>query len=51
MRLMAAETALEWIDRTSEMTARRLASARSEASTQELLDTVYGSRKRLHDAP
>jgi F-type H+-transporting ATPase subunit gamma len=47
MRLMAAESALEWLDTTATTTARRLASARSEASTQELLDIVSGGRQRL----
>jgi F-type H+-transporting ATPase subunit gamma len=48
MRLMAAESALDWLDNTATMTSRRLASARSEASTQELLDIISGSRQRLH---
>lgn len=47
MRLMAAESALEWLEGVSVSTSRRLASARSEASTQELLDIVSGSRQRL----
>ena len=47
MRLMAAESALEWLDGTTTTTARRLSAARSEASTQELLDIVSGSRQRL----
>lgn len=47
MRLMAAESALEWLDNTATTTSRRLASARSEASTQELLDIVSGGRPRL----
>ncbi|MEZ6062361.1 MAG: FoF1 ATP synthase subunit gamma [Planctomycetaceae bacterium] len=47
MRLMAAESALEWLDTTAAATARRLAGARSEASTQELLDIVSGSRQRF----
>lgn len=46
MRLTAAESALHWIDSTSERTARRLAASRSEAATQELLDIVAGGRKR-----
>ena len=46
MRLMAAESALEWLDSTVIVTSRRLASARSEAATQELLDIVAGSRQR-----
>jgi F-type H+-transporting ATPase subunit gamma len=47
MRLMAAESALEWLESTSTTTARRLTSAKSEAATQELLDIVAGGRKRL----
>lgn len=47
MRLMAAEAALEWLDNTALSTSRRLVSARSEASTQELLDIVAGGRKRI----
>lgn len=47
MRLIAAESALEWLDNTSTTTSRRLANARSEASTQELLDIVSGGRRRL----
>jgi F-type H+-transporting ATPase subunit gamma len=48
MRLMAAESALEWLDKTGTTTSRRLASARSEAATQELLDIIGGGRHRLH---
>jgi len=47
MRLMAAESALEWLDNTATTASRRLANARSEAATQELLDIVTGGRKRL----
>ncbi len=47
MRLMAAESALEWLDGTTASVARRLTAARSEASTQELLDIVSGSRQRM----
>lgn len=46
MRLMAAEAALEWLDGTATATSHKLATARSEASTQELLDIVAGSRQR-----
>jgi F-type H+-transporting ATPase subunit gamma len=49
MRLMAAESALEWLDSTATATSRRLASARSEAATQELLDIVAGGHKRISD--
>lgn len=47
MRLMAAESALEWLDNTATTTSRRLTNARSEAATQELLDIVSGGRQRL----
>ncbi len=47
MRLMAAESALEWLENTSATTARRLTSAKSEAATQELLDILAGGGKRL----
>ncbi len=47
MRLIAAEAALDWLDKTATTTSRRLANARSEASTQELLDIVAGGRQRL----
>ncbi len=46
MRLMAAESALEWLDNTGTTTARRLANARGEAATQELLDIIGGGRHR-----
>ncbi len=49
MRLLAAESALEWLDSTAVMTSRRLTSARSEAATQELLDMVAGGRKRFQE--
>ena len=48
MRLMATESALEWLDDNTTMTSRRLTNARSEAATQELLDIVTGGRHRLH---
>ncbi len=47
MRLMAAESALEWLEDAAAKASRRLTSARSEASTQELLDIVAGGRQRL----
>jgi ATP synthase F1 gamma subunit len=50
MRLTAAESALEWLDNTATTTLRRLANARSEAATQELLDIVTGGRQRLRSA-
>jgi F0F1-type ATP synthase gamma subunit len=49
MRLMAAESALEWLDNTATVTSRRLASTRSEVATQELLDIVAGGRNRLRE--
>lgn len=45
MRLMAAESALDWLEGAAATTARRLATDRSEAATQELLDLVSGSRQ------
>ncbi|MCA9214008.1 MAG: F0F1 ATP synthase subunit gamma [Planctomycetales bacterium] len=50
MRLMAAQSAQDWLDSSTVSTARRLTAARSEASTQELLDIVSSSRQRLHDS-
>ena len=47
MRLMAAESALEWLDSTAITASRRLSTAKSEAATQELLDIVAGGRKRF----
>ena len=47
MRLMATESAIDWLDSTAAATSRRLISARSETATQELLDIVAGGRKRL----
>lgn len=44
MRLLAAESALDWLEDSTAATSRRLASARSEASTQELLDIIAGGR-------
>ena len=46
MRLMAAESALQWLESTATSTSRHLATARSEAATEELLDIVAGTRKR-----
>ncbi len=46
MRLMAADSALDWLDDTASATARQLAGSRSEASTQELLDIISGSRRK-----
>jgi F-type H+-transporting ATPase subunit gamma len=44
MRIVAAESALQWLDNTISLTKRLLTSSRSEASTQELLDIVSGRR-------
>ena len=49
MRLMAAESALEWLDDTATNTTRQLSSSRSESSTQELLDIVSGSRQKMRN--
>jgi F-type H+-transporting ATPase subunit gamma len=46
MRLLAAEAARQWIDETSETVRRQLSASRREATTQEVLDIVAGSRKR-----
>ena len=46
MRLTATEAALEWIDTTSERTARQLTASRSETATQEVLDIVAGAKAR-----
>lgn len=45
MRIVAAESALQWLDNTISLTKRLLTSSRSEASTQELLDIVSGRGK------
>jgi hypothetical protein len=47
---MAAESALEWLDNTT-TTSRKLATARSESSTQELLDIICGGRQRRRAEP
>ncbi|HXY36505.1 MAG TPA: FoF1 ATP synthase subunit gamma [Planctomycetaceae bacterium] len=44
MRIVAAESALQWLDGTITLTKRLLTSSRSETSTQELLDIVSGRR-------
>jgi F-type H+-transporting ATPase subunit gamma len=49
MRLTAAESALQWIERVAEQTSRKLSAARSEAATQELLDIVAGGKQQHHD--
>lgn len=45
MRIVAAESALQWLDNTIALTRRRLIASRSEAATQELLDIVSGGRQ------
>jgi F-type H+-transporting ATPase subunit gamma len=45
MRIVAAESALQWLENTIELTKRRLIASRSEESTQELLDIVSGGRQ------
>ena len=49
MRLVAAESALEWLDSVRQSTSRRLTMAKSEAATQELLDIVAGGRKQFRE--
>jgi ATP synthase len=44
MRLLAAESARQWLDETAETTHRQLASSRREATTQEVLDIVAGAK-------
>lgn len=50
MRIVAAESALQWLDNTIEMTKHRLTASRSETSTQELLDIVSGGRQAQNDS-
>ncbi len=45
MRIVAAESALQWLENTIALTERRLTASRSEAATQELLDIVSGGRR------
>ena len=53
MRLLAAESARQWLDETSETVRRQLSASRREATTQEVLDIVAGSqlRKKRRFAP
>ena len=46
MRLVATESARQWLEETTETVRRRLASNRREIATQEVLDIVAGSRVR-----
>jgi F-type H+-transporting ATPase subunit gamma len=48
MRLLAAESARQWLDETSETVRRQLSASRREATTQEVLDIVAGTRTRQH---
>ena len=49
MRLLAAESARQWLDETSETVRRQLSASRREATTQEVLDIVAGSRPRMRN--
>lgn len=44
MRLVAAESARQWLDETLDTVRRDLAAVRREASTQEVLDVAAGAR-------
>jgi len=44
MRLLAAESARQWIDETKDSVHRQLTACRREAATQEVLDIVAGAR-------
>ena len=50
MRLVATQSAEEWLDTRVTDLRRQLASARREASTQEVLDVAGGARLRRHRA-
>jgi F-type H+-transporting ATPase subunit gamma len=50
MRLLAAESARHWLDETTETVRRRLSASHREATTQEVLDIVGGSRHRAEQA-
>lgn len=45
MRLLAAESARQWLDETTEGVRRQLSACRRESTTQEVLDIVAGSRR------
>ncbi len=56
MRLVAVESALEWLEKMTELVQRRLRAFRREATTQEVLDIVAGAggpsrRERLNEQP
>ena len=46
MRLLATESARQWLEETSETVRRQLAASRREATTQEVLDIVAGANCR-----
>jgi F-type H+-transporting ATPase subunit gamma len=46
MRLVSAESARQWLEETSDTIRRQLSASRREATTQEVLDIVAGSRLR-----
>lgn len=46
MRLVAAQSAQQWLDKTSESVERQLSASRREATTQEVLDIVAGTAGR-----
>jgi F-type H+-transporting ATPase subunit gamma len=46
MRLVAAESARQWIEETSDAVRRQIAASRREATTQEVMDIVAGTRTR-----
>jgi F0F1-type ATP synthase gamma subunit len=50
MRLIAAESARQWIDDTRTTLRRQLAAIHREATTQEVLDLVSGAKSRRRDA-
>ena len=49
MRLLAAESAIQWLDETSEKVRRELSAVRREATTQEVLDVVAGAKAQRID--
>ncbi|MAT16404.1 MAG: hypothetical protein CMJ46_14170 [Planctomyces sp.] len=50
MRLLATESALDWLEENATSTSHRLATARTEAATQELLDIVSSRRRDISNA-
>jgi F-type H+-transporting ATPase subunit gamma len=46
MRLLAAESARQWLEDRAESVGRQLAACRREATTQEVLDIVAGAKPR-----